>query len=225
MTTITSLPPAPNPITDSQSEFNSKALAFTEALPTLITEINTVSGEINTAKTNAETAASSAASSASSASASAAQAQANANVSKWLSGTTYAQGDCVWSPQNFQTYRRKVAGGGTTDPSEDSTNWQIITSNGRPGWVKKISNYTAQNGDAIMADTSGGAWTLTLPASPAVNHAIYVCDYAGTFSINNLTISRNGEKIMGLSEDLTISTDYVSIVLTYFDSTKGWIIT
>lgn len=46
---------------------------------------------------------------------------------KWISGTSYADGFVVWSPSNFMTYRRKGAGGGTTDPSADSTNWQELT--------------------------------------------------------------------------------------------------
>lgn len=46
---------------------------------------------------------------------------------KWISGTTYADGFVVWSPSNFMTYRRKGAGGGTTDPASDSTNWQELT--------------------------------------------------------------------------------------------------
>ena len=42
----------------------------------------------------------------------------------WVSGTTYAQGKLVFSPTDFQTYIRKVAGAGATDPSSDTTNWQ-----------------------------------------------------------------------------------------------------
>ena len=57
MTTITPLPAAPNPLTDSQSGYNSKALAFAQALPTLATEINTVAGEVNTAASDATTSA------------------------------------------------------------------------------------------------------------------------------------------------------------------------
>lgn len=45
------------------------------------------------------------------------------NVDLWVSGTTYAANKVVVSPTNFQKYRRKTAGGGTTDPASDSTNW------------------------------------------------------------------------------------------------------
>lgn len=46
---------------------------------------------------------------------------------KWINGTTYADGFVVWSPTSFLNYRRKGAGGGTTDPASDSTNWQELT--------------------------------------------------------------------------------------------------
>lgn len=42
----------------------------------------------------------------------------------WVSGTTYAAGKVVWSPTDYQYYMRKSAGGGTTDPASDTTNWQ-----------------------------------------------------------------------------------------------------
>ncbi|MCB8748314.1 hypothetical protein LHU53_15545 [Rhodoferax sp. U2-2l] len=48
-------------------------------------------------------------------------------AAKWVSGTTYAVGVVVWSPANSRTYRRTVAGSGTTDPSLDPTNWSILT--------------------------------------------------------------------------------------------------
>jgi len=45
---------------------------------------------------------------------------------KWVSGTTYQEGNVVWSPSDNQYYMRKngTTGAGTTDPSSDTTNWQ-----------------------------------------------------------------------------------------------------
>jgi hypothetical protein len=57
----------------------------------------------------------------------AAVAAANAsNASKWVAGTTYAAGAAVWSPINYQGYRRKNAGAGAIDPSQDTTNWALL---------------------------------------------------------------------------------------------------
>ena len=53
-------------------------------------------------------------------------AQYFANAVKWVSGTTYTAGNAVYSPINFQSYRRTTNGAGTTDPSLDATNWVNI---------------------------------------------------------------------------------------------------
>lgn len=64
------------------------------------------------------------------ASAIAAAAAAIAGAAMWVSGTTYAVGWCVYSPIDFRTYRRRTAGAGTTDPSQDSTNWTALAGGG-----------------------------------------------------------------------------------------------
>ncbi len=53
-----------------------------------------------------------------------------ANAAPWVSGTTYAAGEVRYSPLNFQSYRRLIAGSGTTDPSLDTTNWTQISGGG-----------------------------------------------------------------------------------------------
>lgn len=49
----------------------------------------------------------------------------NAGPQKWVSGRTYGLDAIVWSPACGLTYRRIVAGVGTTDPCSDNTNWTI----------------------------------------------------------------------------------------------------
>lgn len=44
----------------------------------------------------------------------------------WISGRQYEQGALVKDPNNAQIYYRKKAGAGTTRPSSDSTNWQLL---------------------------------------------------------------------------------------------------
>jgi hypothetical protein len=51
---------------------------------------------------------------------------AASGATEWVSGTTYGYGVVVWSPLDFLSYRRKVAGAGTTDPSLDATNWASL---------------------------------------------------------------------------------------------------
>ena len=44
----------------------------------------------------------------------------------WVSGRTYEKGALVKDPNNAQIYYRLKAGAGTTRPSSDSTNWQLL---------------------------------------------------------------------------------------------------
>jgi len=127
---ITTLPPAPEP-TDSTSQFNAKSFAWVAALDQFTTEANDLAVSVNNdknttesivgaAQVSANAAASSASNAALSASAAlthASAAAANTNAPLWVSGTTYAASALVYSALTGRTYRRRTAGGGTTDPS------------------------------------------------------------------------------------------------------------
>jgi hypothetical protein len=92
-------------------------------------------------------------------------------------------------------------------------------------WIYKNSTYNpAVVGDAILADTSAGAFTITLPASPSQNDYIAIADYAGAFSVNNLTINSNSLKIMGYVQNFILDVAYRNVTLVYSGSTQGWVI-
>lgn len=59
--------------------------------------------------------------------ASAASAAVVAGAAPFVSGFSYAQYAAAISLLNAQTYRRKVAGSGTTDPRDDETNWEQLS--------------------------------------------------------------------------------------------------
>jgi YbbR domain-containing protein len=86
----------------------------------------------------------------------------------------------------------------------------------------KTSNYTASDGDNLFADTSGGAFTITLPASPSIGNQVKIIDAEGTFGTNNLTVGRNSQKIQGSAADLTVSTNSAGIALVYVNADNGW---
>jgi len=68
-------------------------------------------------------------------------ATAAVNVAVWVSGTTYAIGNVRYSPLTLQSYRRKTAGSGTTDPALDTDNWASLGGSSSTGFTI----YAAQN--------------------------------------------------------------------------------
>jgi len=86
----------------------------------------------------------------------------------------------------------------------------------------KTATFTAVNGEGYFANTSGGAFTMNLPAGSA-GAIVSVVDYTNTFQTNSLTISPNGsEKIGGIAQDAILSTEGQSVTLVYIDGTEGW---
>ena len=84
-------------------------------------------------------------------------------------------------------------------------------------WERKISNYTAVNQDGIIADTSLGPFTITLPETPSLGDYIVIAD-GGDWSVNNLTIARNGSTIEGIPDDLILDVGDVRVDFV-FDGT------
>jgi hypothetical protein len=95
------------------------------------------------------------------------------------------------------------------------TDWQSV----------KTSDFTAVAGEGYFVNTTGGAITLTLPASPTIGDTIQVRDYAETFGSNNVTLSRNSSNIGGIAANGTLSTSKTMTTLVYVDGTKGWLAT
>ena len=102
----------------------------------------------------------------------------------------------------------------------NGTQWTGL-GGGNP-WASTSSSITVAANDRYFVDTSGGAKTITLPASPQVGDQVSLVDLASTFDTNNLTIARNSLKIMGQTADMTVSTEDAGIQLVYTGATYGW---
>jgi len=87
----------------------------------------------------------------------------------------------------------------------------------------KTGDFTAVAGKGFFVNTTSGAITATLPASPSAGDFVALKDYAGTFGTNKLTIGRNSSNIQGSANDSEITTNRASVVLQYIDATKGWL--
>lgn len=123
--TISALPTPPGP-TDDTATFNARAFALVAALADFVSDANAQAVDVNADAAAAAASAAAALASQLLAAASEAAAAASAGAALWVSGSTYALGDRVWSPVNLQVYGRIVAGAGTTDPSLDGTNWARV---------------------------------------------------------------------------------------------------
>src|SRR5689334_22299261 len=71
----------------------------------------------------------------------------------------------------------------------------------------KTGPYTAASGEIVRTDTSGGAFTVNLPAAPSDGAQVDVVDdgSGGSWSGHNLTLGRNGATINGSAANLTLS--------------------
>ena len=86
----------------------------------------------------------------------------------------------------------------------------------------KTSGFTAVSGVGYFVNTTAGAITVTLPATPSASDIVAVQDYAGNIATNNITIGRNSSPINGAASDLTMSENNASAVFVYIDGTQGW---
>jgi hypothetical protein len=108
------------------------------------------------------------------------------------------------------------------------TNNGTQTGFGRTGtvdWVTtpKTAGFTAATGEGYFCNTTGGIFTVALPAG-AAGSIVSLADYAATWQTNNLTVSPDGsEKIGGTNSNVTLSTEGQSVTFVYVDSTQGWV--
>jgi hypothetical protein len=87
----------------------------------------------------------------------------------------------------------------------------------------KTSTFTAASGEGYFCDTSGGSFTVNLPAGSA-GAIVSLADYTRTWQTNSLTVSPNGsEKIGGVNADSNLDTEGQSVTLVFVDATEGWI--
>jgi len=85
-------------------------------------------------------------------------------------------------------------------------------------YSKYTANVTATNMQGVIADTSGGSFTVTLPATPATGNMVSIVDGAD-WGTNSLTVGRNGSTIEGAAEDLVLNISGAAVSLIYNGTT------
>ena len=106
---------------------------------------------------------------------------------------------------------------------------QVLTSSGTgaPVWAavsggitytKITATTTLVDKQGIIADTTGGAFSVNLPATPATGTQVWIAD-GGSWATNNLTINRNGSTIEGVAENLVCDITGSSVQMLYDGTT------
>ena len=98
---------------------------------------------------------------------------------------------------------------------------------GRTGTVDwdttaKTASFTAVSGNGYFVNTTSGAITVTLPATPSAGDIVSLSDYTNTWQTNNVTVGRNSSPIGGIAADAILSTEGQSVTFVYVDGTEGW---
>ena len=87
----------------------------------------------------------------------------------------------------------------------------------------KTGDFTAASGEGYFVNTTSGAITVTLPASPSAGDIVAIADYAGTAGSNQINVGRNGSKIEGNTENAVMNINRESKTLVFVDATQGWV--
>ena len=101
--------------------------------------------------------------------------------------------------------------------TSDGTSW-ISAAGGGGAWTKITTATTATTKKQYVTDTTAGAFTVTLPATPAAGDYVYFMD-AGNWATNNLTVARNGTTIEASATDLVLDVKGLMVQLIYDGST------
>jgi len=146
-------------------------------------------------------------------------------------------GDTITVTGDLKSNSLKSASGSTITLGQSGDTIQLgcgatQTGFGRTGTVDwdttaKTASFTAVSGNGYFVNTTSGAITLTLPASPSAGDIVAFKDYAFTFATNNLSVDGNSSPIGGVdgTNPVVYSTNGTSKTFVYVDGTKGWLVT
>ena len=159
---------------------------------------------------------------------------ASNNEGTYAAGTTYEKGDIVQYTDSgvLSTYlyiNASPASGQTpsTGGTVNGSHWQFIAKGTASVSIAyqstaKTANFTAAAAEGYFVDTTGGAITVTTPASPSVGDEFILIDLRDTFGTNNVTLDGNGsDKIKGTTDNYILSEGSLRIV--YSGATYGWL--
>lgn len=137
------------------------------------------------------------------------------NAANYLGGDTIVNGKIglgtAGAPDYGSAGQVLTSAGSATSPT-----WS--NPSGASAWVKKTANYTAVAGDKLLADTSLGSFTITLPISPVLGNSVIIGDGSDWNAIN-LIVARNGSTIEGGTDDITFDVRGIQVEFVYDGAT------
>ena len=83
----------------------------------------------------------------------------------------------------------------------------------------KTGNYTAVAGDRLAIDTSGGAFTVTLPSNPVTGNTIRFIDIANWNATLYLDVARNGNTIEGVADNFRLDLGQNTVDFIFINNT------
>lgn len=137
------------------------------------------------------------------------------NITKWISGTTYAIGDVVWSPTDKRSYRRIVAGAGATDPVSDAVNWSALpyAKSGANTDITSLAGVTGIGNGAATHLQISAAGVLTAPAGvllTGATNSILKLSAATSYASGNARLEISGTTYASPNQ------------LNYYADTHSW---
>lgn len=189
---LTALPTPPN--RNSPATFADDGDDFLGALPKFAEEVDALRNTVVAAEANCIAAA------------------AAAGATLWVSGTTYAAGDARYSPLDYQTYRRKTAGAGTTDPSLDSTNWTRINvaAPSVPRSARTSNTILAEADRGSLIDVTSGTFSQTFTAAATLTTGWYC--WLRNSGTGVVTLDPNGAELINGASTLAVTPNQTLLV-------------
>ena len=139
-------------------------------------------------------------------------------------GIVYKTGSTIDGPLAANTVYQLTGLSGQYVSFDASGNPIASTPSITQSYIFKSGNYIATANQSIAADTSAGAWTLTLPPNPANGTVLTAADAKASWGTNNLTIApSSGSTIQGLVQNLICNISNWQVTL-YFNNTSWYVI-
>jgi len=124
---------------------------------------------------------------------------------------------------------RSIAAGNGVSVTNNTSDISIATPQPQPAASETIetANFTATMRRINLVDCSGGAKTVTPPASPVINDRFSVSDAKASANTNNITIAFDAanQKLFGTEQDYIMNVAGAYVDFIYVGTTIGWIAT